>query len=380
MKRTIVGAIAIFLIVAASGTPACSQTATAPTTGRYVDAPDLMSVIKRVLTPQGMLDPEFGKAIAKPSPYLGDFFGVQAIKDVTKENIKHDFVPKFASIEKEDEHSVELKFKYGWTGRFVVNSSLEVKGYASPVSHVYLSGDTWNEMLKNRDAFLGILKAEKLEERYLIPNPQYQDELVVARKLEAGGAPVAISRDPGLPGFDQSTNAVAIFPDAVHGNEAGFSAFLDFLKAHKCDWLGLEALTTSVQKQLDDYIQADEKSPEFAAADKAITEYFASGWDKRFENTKESHFMKVVQLMRANKSRVYGLEGVSLDYIIWRYGETPFGGAVRSYVWSKQVPTSGRGIVFGGSAHFTSDNPENFQDFLKDRNPEVKLYYMGGKK
>lgn len=380
MKNKIAGTIVLLMVSALSATSAWSQAETKATQGRYVDSPDLMSLIKRVLTPQSMMDPEFGKAIAKPSPYLSDFFGVQAIKDVTKEDIKHDFVPKFASVGKEDEHSFELKFKDGWTGRFFVNSSLEVKGTVSPISHVYISGDTWKEMLKNHDAFLGILKAEKLEDRYLIPNPHYQEELVVAKKLEAGGATVAVSKDPALPGFEQSANAVAIFPDAVHGNEAGFSAFLDFLKTHNCDWLGLEALTTSMQKQLNDYIAADEKSPEFAAADKAITENFASGWDKRFENSQESHFMKAMRLMRSNKSRVYGLEGVSLDYIIWRYGETPFGGAVRSYVWAKQVPTSGRGIVFGGSAHFTSDQPVNFQDFLKDRNPDAKVYYAVGSK
>lgn len=379
MKKRIAEILAVFVVAVLPAAGMLLQTKTTAAQSRFVDSPDLMSLVKRVLTPQGMLDPEFTEAIARPSPYLTDFFGIQAIKDITKETIKRDFVPKFAVVEKEDEHSIELKFNDGWTGRFIVNSSLEVKGTLSPVSHVYLSGDTWREMLKSREDFLGILKAENLTDRYLVVNPYYKDELVVAKKLAGGSAPVSPSKDPALPGFEQSTNAVVIFPDRVHGDEAGFNDFLAFLGTHKCDWLGLEAVTTAMQKQLDDYIQADEKSPRFAAAEKSIAEYFASGWDKRFQNHQESHFMKIMRIMKVNKSRVYGLEGVPLDYIIWRYGETPFGGAVRSYVWSMQVPTAGRGIVFGGSAHFSSDKPINFQDFLKDRNPGVTLFYAAGK-
>lgn len=353
----------------------CAQEKVAPAAagapGRYVDTPDLMSIVKPVLTPQGMMDPEFQVAIAKPSPYLTDFFGIQAIKDVTKEQIKRDFVPKYAAFLKEDEQSIELKFKDGPAARFVVNSSLDIKGARSPISHVYLGGETWKQSIANCTAFLQLLKTLKLENHYLIRNPEYEDELAVDKKLKAGVPRVLITYDPDLQKASQDKNALVIFPDVVHGNEQGFSDFLEFMKNHTFDWVGLEAAPTSSQKDLDTYITAKENSPEFASASKAVAQSLA-GWDARFSNTTESHFMKLMQLMRSKKTRVVALEGArsgsSLDFIIWRYGETPFGGAVRSFLWAQHALVIGRGLVFGGSAHFTSDRPMNFQDFMYDRN------------
>ena len=53
-----------------------------------------------------------------------------------------------------------------------------------------------------------------------------------------------------------------------------------------------------------------------------------------------------------------------MPYLLFRYGEVDFGGAVRSYWWAKRAPAKGRGILFGGSAHFNSAKPVNVQDFI----------------
>jgi hypothetical protein len=341
---------------------------------RVADSPDLGTLVKRFLTPQGMLDPEFAKAIAKPSPYLSDFFGAQAIKDVTVSEVKRDFVPKHASVVKEGDRTIELTFTGGWTARFVTPSSLTVMGNTSNVSHVYISGDTWQALRDNLRSFRAILDAGRLTTRYLVPNPLFKEEEAVDAHATRAKAPVDLVFDPDATAFAKARDAVMIFPDAVHGDEQGFAEFLAFVKAHKVDWLGLEAMTPAQQKDLDTYVAAPETSPEFIAASKRLSDFLAAGWDKRFKDTAESHFMKVLAVMRANKSRVYGLESASLDYILWRYGETPFGGAVRSHLWARAAPIEGRGLIFGGSAHFASTTPWNVEDFLAARNPARPIF------
>ncbi len=60
-----------------------------------------------------------------------------------------------------------------------------------------------------------------------------------------------------------------------------------------------------------------------------------------------------------------------MEYILFRYGETEFGAAVRSDHWAMAMPRGGHGVVFGGSAHFTNDKPLNVQDFIQERDPSV---------
>lgn len=366
--------IAAGIVLAGPKAPGTSVSAQSAPPARFADSPDLGTLVKRFLTPQGLLDPEFARAIGKPSPYLSDFFGAQAIKDVAVSEVRKDFVPKHASVVKEDDRAIELAFTGGWTARFVTPSSLTVMGNTSNVSHVYISGDTWRALHDNIRAFRAILDAGKLAERYLVPNPLFTEEQAVDAHVARAKAPAEMVFDPGAEAFSRAADAVMIFPDAVHGDEQGFAEFLAFVKAHKVDWLGLEAMTPAQQKDLDTYVAAPESSPEFAAASKRLADGLAAGWDKRFKDTSESHFMKVLAVMRANKSRVYGLEGASLDYILWRYGETPFGGAVRSYLWAQAAPLKGRGLIFGGSAHFASTTPWNVEDFLAARNPARPIF------
>jgi hypothetical protein len=349
--------------------------AAAPT--RYNDKVDMMSVLKRVLTPQGLVDKEYARAVAKPNPYLGHFYGVQAIRDVSKDVIKKSFVPAYAKTLKEDDNALELRFsERGFTARFVANSTLDLGMAKSPRSHVYISGDTWKEMLSNVDAFLDAVRALNQQDTFFIPNPKFEEEKAVAKRLATGGPRVEIQVDPRLAAWRKSKQDIVIYPDAVHGDEAGFQNFLAFLKAAEADWIALEALTQELQKDADSYVQAPVDSDEFARARKKLSETFAAGWDKRFKDQSEPHFMKVLDHARRRKTRVIGLEKEAglLDQIIWNNGEGFFGGACRSYGWAKALPANGKGVVFGGSAHFTSDAPVNFQDFVKDLRKEIAFH------
>jgi hypothetical protein len=131
-----------------------------------------------------------------------------------------------------------------------------------------------------------------------------------------------------------------------------------------------------MQKTLDTFIDAKEGSAEYIQARKTLLSVLSNGWDKRFGlkgPPEEGPFFKTLELMRERGKHVYGLDA-PLEYTTFRYGETPFGGAVRGDLWARSVPMTGRGIVFGGSAHFMFPQSVNFQDFLHLRNREVKFY------
>lgn len=346
--------------------------------GRFIDAPDLAAIIKRVSTPQGIVDPRFNKLVGRPSQYYTDFYGIQALRSVTRQRILHDFVPKYASVESQDDHTITLQFKRGWTAVFYPHSALKIQTAVLPYDHMYASGATFGEFLKNLGEFRTVIENERLESAYLVPNEHYQDELVVYKQMRLDPPPATVVFDPHLTYFSKQRNAVLIYPEVVHGNLPDYQNFIAFLGAHHdFDWIGMEMLTASLQPVLDTYSQVPENSPEFAQARRKIVEYFSSAWNGRFgkpTDGENNEYFKIVELLHRDHAHIYGLESTSLAWIVFRYGQTPFGGSVRSYLWAKHVPLAGRGIVHGGSAHFDDPGPLNFQDFLKRRNRHEKFY------
>lgn len=192
MKMTNKLFVALVLAALAAGL-AQAQTAKP----RYVHEPDLRQMLPKFLTPQGFLDPKFAEATSQPSPYLTDFYGLQALADTTKEGIKRDFVPKFAEVAGEDENTITLKFKAGYTAKFYPHSAIKAAGQLIPRDHVAISGATWPELLKNLGDFRGLITANKLAKRYLLSNPFYREELVVARQLAKNPAPAPPRPSPG---------------------------------------------------------------------------------------------------------------------------------------------------------------------------------------
>ncbi|MGH9839130.1 MAG: hypothetical protein ACREEM_10130 [Blastocatellia bacterium] len=127
---------------------------------------------------------------------MTDFYGIQALAETTRETLKRDFTPKYAEVVTEDENTLEMKFKSGYTGKFYIHATLKVAGQSLPHDHVEISGATWPELLKNLADFRGILQSNKWEKRYLIPNPFYRDELAVARQMAKNAAPVQLNASP----------------------------------------------------------------------------------------------------------------------------------------------------------------------------------------
>jgi len=127
-------------------------------------------------------------------------------------------------------------------------------------------------------------------------------------------------------------------------------------------------LPSSMQNILDTFCTASNSSTEYMNARVNLTTYFLSAWTPYFRlnitSGEDSPYFKAVDMIRQKKGRVYGMDLLDINFILFRYGESNFGAAVRSLNWTNSVPIKGRGIVFGGSTHFTSTKPTNMQGFL----------------
>jgi len=376
IMKTKIFTIAILLLISIT---AFAQTAKP----RFVHAPDLGKTLAKFLTPQGFLDPKFADATAKPSRYYSDFYGIQALADTTKEGIKRDFVPKLAEVVSEDENTLTLKFKNGFSGKFYPNSSLKVIGIETKWDHVEISGDTWPELLKNLTEFLEILSKNKLEKRYLRVNPYYKDELVVYKQLTKNLPSARIKVAP-LTEFQTEKNAVLLYPERVHGILKGYEELkANVLDKQKFDWMAMEMLPSSMQKDVDIYVKSADNSPEYLRTRKVLLDYFKDSWNGRAgpkTSAEENYYFKIVEQMRASKTRLIAMEKAiesqGAEYIFFRYGENKFGGAVRSYWWAKALPKTGKGLVFGGSGHFTGEGSINFQDFQAMLSPKIKMFSL----
>jgi len=349
-----------------------------PPKPRFVHEVDLGKSIPKFLNSQGFLDPKFADAVAKPSKYYTDFYGVQALAATTKDGIKRDFVPKFAEAVEEGENSVTLKFKDGFSGEFYPNSTFKFRTFEVQVDHVEISGDTWPDLLKNLESFRNILRTNKLEKKYLIPNPFYEEELVVARQLLSDKKAVVTTTT--LESFNREKDAILLYPEGVHGNVEGYEKLkLMVLDKQKVDWIALEMLVLPMQKDLDIYVKSAGNSPEYLRTRKVLLDYFKDSWNGRLgpkTTAEENYYFKIVEQMQLNKTRIIAVEDAFAEYIFFRYGETKFGGAVRSYRWAKALPKTGKGLIFGGSAHFTDSSPINFQDFLAMLNPKLRMFVL----
>jgi hypothetical protein len=64
------------------------------------------------------------------------------------------------------------------------------------------------------------------------------------------------------------------------------------------------------------------------------------------------------------------------DYILFRFGEFPLGATVRDATWAARIPREGRGIVYGGSSHFSPGRIPNMLTFLRSRDRSVRIFEL----
>lgn len=385
MKKSALSALALCVLTSSgcASTAEGGQTKAVPTpvqvTGqRFEHTPDLMGLIKRFLSPEGFMDPAFPATVAKPSPYLSDFYGVQAITDVSRSQILSDFVPRLAEKVTEDANSVTLRFPKGYTAKFYPISTLSAAGQKLPVSHVEISGDTWQALGANLEDFRTGLEKAKLAKRYLIPNKHFGDEKITYQ-LMTTGKPTPVQIDPDRKAFLSSKSGVLLLPEGVHGRPEDVDVAIDVLQKGQVDWIGLEMVSLEFQPILDAFNVAKKGTPEYTSARAAVVDYFAKNWngrDGKKTSGEENHYFRLAEAAHDSGTKLIAIEASSIEYIIFRYGETQFGAAVRNLWWVKALPRSGRGIVFGGSAHFNLAQPVNVQDFIANQTPGRPVFSL----
>ena len=359
-----------------SGAASESNTDAADARDRYRHAIDVMPLVRRFLAPDGFLDPEFPPTVAAPSPYMTDFFGVQAIADVSREEIVADFVPGLADLTAQDEHSLTLTFGDGFSAVFYPMASFVAFGQEVPISHVVLSGDTWRQARGNVARLIDRIRQIGREGAYLLDNPDYHLEQRTYEAMQ-GGVRADVRIDPDLSGFRGSANGVLLFPEAVHGISDDADELMKVIEEGGFDWIGFESLNTWQQDDLDAFNDAAAGTPQYEQARAALVEYFADAWNGRAgpkTTGEENYYFKLCEAAHAAGARIIALEGASLAFLLFRYGETSFGGSVRSLIWANAIPSSGRGILFGGGAHFHYPDVPMVQDFVAAESPERPIF------
>jgi hypothetical protein len=324
------------------------------------------------------MDPAFPPTVAAPSPYLTDFYGIQAIRDVPAETIIADMTARGAVLEARNEHSLTFVFADGYTGTFYPLSTLAVAGQKVPVSHVDISGAGWREEQGNLRKFRQMIQDAGLAKSYFIANPAYALEQEVAKQMASGSA-ARVTVDQDLTPFAAASDAILFLPEGVHGKPDDANKLIDIMTSHKINWIGMEMLGPQQQPLLDAFVDAKEGSPEYQKARDGLLAYFTDNWNGRAGPKvapEELYYFKLVEAARERGVRVIGIEQTTLPFLLFRYGESVFGGAVRSLEWQRNLPEKGRGIVFGGSGHYSLSEPINVQDFVAAATPSRPLFSL----
>lgn len=383
-------ASAALVLACLSAAPGRAQTTTGFADGVYRVSLD---AIRKELAEAN----RFPATSASPSPYLADFFGIQRIQDLPPENIVRDLVPGLAQVESRSP-VLKLRFAAGYTAAFYLRCMFSLDESASPdfrPSFVEITGFTpaFADRYAALADFLALLERNGLSPAYLVPNPYAAYERVAAADLASESRPRPTGwpqygpgerekkRADAISGFLQADRAILMFGD-THGSEEDYGAVWSFLNkepAPSLDWLGLEMVTRDQQALLDDYVFGTDGSPTFLAAEKKLISLFSSGWDKRFKAPGaqgDGHYFRLVKWARAHQVKVYALDALP-EYTLFRYGEFPLGATTRNIVWAEAVPLDGKGVVYGGSAHFVPlpATPWTFQDYIKRRDPAIVLFY-----
>lgn len=375
----------LFLVVLFINSTAQEKPAPVSKPARFIHSVPIQSVILKVINRKTYMgyDSLYSANTGKPSPYLSEFVGVQAIKTSTMAGVKKDFVPKLAKlVSSNDSNWIKLEFKEGYTATFYVNTSLQIRAdIIIPTDHVFFEDSTHELFTAHIAQFKAMLIKNKLAAKYLVKNPYYSAEQAVYNRIKQNPATPKIETDSSFEMFNSaSKNAVMLFPDIVHGDYAWYKQLYSHLEKADYDWFGLEMLSYKMQDALNDFLTAPENSPAYTAAEAKLKLFYSTAWQFRFKEDKpaEHPFISLFRLLRAKKKKVYAIENDSMEYLIFRYGEMDFGGAVRNVLWASRLPVTGKGIVFGGSAHFKvkPNKPVSFQDFYQVKRPELIFYSL----
>jgi hypothetical protein len=318
-----------------------------------------------------------------PSPVLTDFFGiVRLADDLTPEVVRRDFVPAFAREAPGSAARVlRLQWNDGGALDFYFGAGISIDGKppgpmrvnAAVVEHALAPENDGPEVAR----FMAFLETQGWSARYLKANPYYAAEKVAFARMNDPVKASAAAARAGIEAFAKERNAVYILPDAVHGDAARYEVLLELLKGGQYDWFALEMITEDLQPAIDAWVAATPGTAEHQAAEARLLAFFGYAWNDKFGPPgapADNHYFRAMRIARDAGKLVYALD-TTPEQIFFRYGEFPLGATTRNVVWVDRIPKTGRGIVFGGSAHAVIGQKGTFQDLLALARPDTTIYH-----
>jgi len=316
--------------------------------------------------------------VSLPSPYLTDLFGVQVLRPLTPEEVRSDLVPLYAEVMGDTPYALTLQFVAGPLVVFRFNTLfyLDKNELGVPYARVELSDP--GAYPQQPAAFRRILVEAGLASRYLEPNPYFAAEQVAwDHMLEPDLVePVPVRTDTLE--FREATHGVFLVGE-THGGTEAFERAEAMVLSPVTDWLALEMFPEDLQPLLDRYLASADGSEGLQDARDALLRFYGRNWNTRgheiTEDPAENPYFRLIELARTSGKPVIGLDTSEL-YVAFRFGEFPLGASTRDYVWASRIPEWGRGVVYGGSSHFSPDRRPNMLTFLRERFPDIQVFSM----
>jgi hypothetical protein len=163
----------------------------------------------------------------------------------------------------------------------------------------------------------------------------------------------------------------------AHGGTEAFELAEAMVLSPVSDWLALEMLPEDLQPLLDRYLASVDGSEGWEDARAALLRFYSRNWNTRgheiTEDPADNPYFRLIDLARSSGKRVIAMDASEL-YVTFRFGEFLLGAATRDYVWASKLPDWGRGVVYGGSSHFSPDRRPNMLTFLRERFPDVEVF------
>lgn len=252
-------------------------------------------------------------------------------------------------------------------------------GSGGSIQQIHYLDDAGADSWMTRLRFLQLVRDAGLFDDYFSRNPYYEEEKAAWLRLYS---PIVTAEEtPELSLAEvkgkKSWADVLLFPD-LHGTSERMALLEKLVATQKLDWLAMEMFSQPMQGSLDDFLTQPEASDAFRVAKKKIQDHLAAFWNPYFKKIRDPDKSPYYQLLWLCRKR--GLRVVALDakayYSTASQKLAPLTIATRNALWAKAVPPKGRGIVFGGQAHFLANRKARVQDFLREQNSKRHLQLL----
>ena len=366
--------IALLLGTLAPAASSCggAQDSTPPL--EVVDDSVSLEEIRAVVETVGTL--ELFNRVSAPSPVLTDLFGIQPLQPFTFDGIVDALVPGHAREIERTERALTLDLLDGPTVTFRHATRLVFNG--APVDRPYarIVLDSAASYPAEPEAFRRVLRDAGVGESFLLDNPHWtlEERVTTIMADPSQLAPAEVAADSS--GFGATQHAALLVSD-THGPTEPYDHARALLELPEVEWLAVEMMSERLQPQVDDFLASPTGSATYEEARAALLAYYLSAWNSRghevTDDPADNPYFRMIDRARGLGKHVYALDA-DVEYILFRFGEFPLGSTVRDAVWASRIPPSGRGVVYGGGAHFSPSRHPNMLAFLHERFPEMGLF------